>query len=76
MSPEKFTTNSNVALLGKKYPKAVEKACGKNKVLQSNLTDPAYFVFVLKTDNDEIPMWAKEKLDVLKVVEWNYFQLK
>ena len=50
------------------YPKVVEKAVGENQTLYTDHEDPAYFVFVVRTDKDEIPFWAKEKLAVLKVV--------
>ena len=58
MDPVNFLEQSNLDTLGKKYPAAVERVLGKGKTLSTPKETPAYFVFVLNTDNDDVPLWA------------------
>ena len=64
--PEKFLEYGNIVKLGQKYPKVVEAIVGENKVLFTPEEDPAFFVFVVKSET--VPKWAAEKgLTILKV---------
>jgi len=49
-NPEVFLEYHNIVKLGEKYPKVVKSIIGDNKVLFTPEDDPAFFVFLVKSE--------------------------
>ena len=59
----------NIVKVGEKYPHLVKEIIGEYKVAYTPKEDPAYYLFVVKSD--KIPKAFEGKFTVLKI-KWVY----